>query len=341
MKVIQITTSPHQHKGHCLSVFLPMWFAGTTDGDNPIARGLKYGIKPEIQITKEDVAHLVRKGLVYLNQKKVPHLPYEIKGKSKIIIGLPDDFTNELANKVNNNKNNSTSKNQEMKKSASFTKKDIIFEDESMVIINKPSGLPSQSTLNIFEDHALSALMSYYLENNKGIKAPYLNLMHRLDKDTSGLLLFSKKESANKYLTDLFEFRRMSKTYLAMTNKNPNYKDQQNFTISGLIKKSPQPNMPFYFAMDKNEGQTSETDFKIIKSNEKNFLIECHPKTGRSHQIRVHLKHAELPILGDVFYNPSSKTPRLMLHAWKLEFKHPISNTLMTIEAPIPNEFKI
>ncbi len=334
MKVIQITTSPHQHKGKCLSEFLPSWFSGQSDGDNPIARGIKYGIKPQVEITKDDVIHLVRKGFVYLNQKKVPHFPYDIKGKSKIIIGLPDDFLNDKKSK--------SSKNSDAKiKSASLTKKDIVFEDDSMVVIIKPSGLPSQSTLNIFEDHALSALMSYYLENNKGIKAPYLNLMHRLDKDTSGLLLFSKKESANKYLTDLFEHRRMSKTYLAVALKNPIYKDLQEFTISGLIKKSPQPNMPFYFTMDDKEGQTSETDFKILKSNEKSFLIECHPKTGRSHQIRVHLKHAGLPILGDIFYNPLFKAPRLMLHAWKLEFKHPISSKLLELEAPTPVEFSI
>ncbi len=334
MKVIQITTSPHQHKNQCLSVFLPMWFSGQSDGDNPIARGIKYGIPPEIKIEKEDITTLVRKGLIYLNQKKVPHLPFDIKGKSRIIVGIPDDFAFEK-HKAANKKEGS------FKKSAVLTKKDIVFEDDSMVVINKPSGLPSQSTLNIFENHALSALMSYYLESNKGIKAPYLNLMHRLDKDTSGLLLFSKKESANKYLTDLFEHRRMSKTYLAVTLKNPLYKKDQEFNVSGLIKKSPQPNMAFYFVMDEKEGQTSETDFKILKSNEKNFLIECHPKTGRSHQIRVHLKHAGLPILGDVFYNPLFKAPRLMLHAWKLEFKHPITEVLLQLEAPIPIEFKI
>lgn len=324
MKVIQITTSPHQHKNRCLSDFLPLWFSGQTEGDNPIARGLKYGISPEIQLQKQDVADLVRKGLIYLNQKRVPHLPFEIKGKSKIIVAIPDDFTTS-------------------KKTSGFriTKKDIVFEDDMMVILNKPSGLPSQSTLNIFEDHALSLLMAFYLENIKGIKAPYLNLMHRLDKDTSGLLLFSKKESANKYLTGLFEHRKMNKTYLALTLKNPLFETGQEFQIKGLIKKSPQPNMPFYFVMDDKQGLPSETDFKILNSNETQFLIECHPKTGRSHQIRVHLKHAGLPIFGDVFYNPLFKATRLMLHAWILEFKHPVSQIPLKIEAPIPAEFNI
>lgn len=319
MKVIQISVSAHQHQNMCLSEFLPLWFAGKTPGDNPIARGLKFKVPIQFHFTKEDIANFVRKGTIYLNAQKVPHLPFQIRGKSKIWIGLPDEWTKKTSFKLKAS--------------------DIAYEDQTLIAINKPSGLPSQSTLNIFEDHALSALMSYYMEKNKGVKTPYLNLMHRLDKDTSGLLLFSKKESANKKLTDLFEKRQIQKTYLAVSEKNKELKLHEKFQVKGLINKKPQPNMPFYFAMDDKEGLHSETDFQVLEVRDKNYLLECRPKTGRSHQIRVHLKHAKLPILGDEFYNPTSKAKRLMLHAWKLSFKHPENQTEMTLQAPAPVEF--
>lgn len=339
MRVIQISIQPHQHKNQCVSDFLALWFAGASEGDNPIARGIKYGIKPEVALSKTDIANLVRKGFIYYNGKKVPHLPFPAQGKCRLLVAIPEEFL-------------------KYKNEFSINEKNIVFEDEDMVIIDKPSGLPSQSTLNIFDDHALSSLMSFYIKKNKGLKAPYLNLMHRLDKDTSGLLIFSKKLGANKNLTALFESRKITKSYLAvtssivvkkldsnsephLTSENKSYSEGQTFKITGLIKKTPQPGMSFYFTLDPNEGQASETDFKVVKKTDKQLLIECFPKTGRSHQIRVHLKSCGLPILGDVFYNPESKTKRLMLHAWKLEFKHPVNGKPISVAAPIPAEFQI
>jgi 23S rRNA pseudouridine1911/1915/1917 synthase len=345
MRVLTLPLSPDQHRNMCLSEFLPLWFEGKTPGDNPIARGLKYGIKPQYSIDKNQVADLVRKGLIYLNSTKVPHLPFQIRGKSKIILALPEEFLKQ--------------------KSYVMTKNDIVFEDEFMIVINKPSGLPSQSTLNIFEDHALSSLMAYFIKKNTGIKSPYLNLMHRLDKDTSGLLMFSKKESANKFLTNLFEDRKIEKTYFAVSDavvKNSDRKVQsdllkstnpsnsldlnnlfvhQKFSVKGYIQKKPQPHMPFYFVLDPKDGLYSETNFEILKIENNKCYIACHPKTGRSHQIRVHLKHIGLPILGDNFYNPLSKHDRLMLHAWKLKLNHPKTNLELILTAAPPKSFEI
>ncbi len=370
MLVLQISAHPHQHKNQCISNFLELWFQGRSEGDNPIARGLKFGIKPKLQLNSEDISQLVRQGLIFYNQKKVPHLPFTAHGKCKFIVALPENlFKN---------------KNQKLEIKKALGQNDIVYEDEYIVVVNKPSGLPSQSTLNMFEDHALSQLMSFYLKKNKGLKAPYLNLMHRLDKDTSGLLLFSKKLSANKNLTALFEKKKIKKTYLAIVNKEidphsikvkpiitkcpdntsinfrfseladnagtnlPASKDENfnilgdflKFSVAGFIKKSPQAQHSFYFEMDSKEGLKSETDFRIMKDLKSNFLLECLPKTGRSHQLRVHLKAIGYPILGDVFYNPNSSAKRLMLHAWKLNFKHPAYQKELQIETEVPTEFK-
>lgn len=325
MRILQISANPGQHKNLCLSDFLSLWFSGQSEGNNPIARGLKYGVKSQVTISKDDIVNLVRKGYIYYNQKKVPHLPFKAQGTCKILIAIPDEILNRHQIKSN--------------EAHKLSQKDIVFEDQDMVVINKPSGLPSQGTLNVFDDNALSSLMSFYIQKNKGLKAPYLNLMHRLDKDTSGLLMFSKKIAANKNLTDLFESRKINKTYLAGVLKTNDFHMNQSFKVSGLIKKSPQPGMSFYFKMDEKEGLPSETNFKIIAEDSERFLIECSPKTGRSHQIRVHLKSVGLPILGDIFYNPQSKSKRLMLHAWKLEFKHPMNQKILNLEAPAPESF--
>lgn len=359
--MLQISAHPHQHQNQCISEFLELWFQGKSPGDNPIARGLKFNIQPKITLSKDDITVLVRRGLIYYNQKKVPHLPFKAQGKCKFLIALPEflfaksqsghaDLNSQLSQK---NKTGSSSENSNPK---ALSEKNIVFEDSDLVIINKPSGLPSQSTLDIFEDHALSQLTSYYLEKNKGLKAPYLNLMHRLDKDTSGLLIFSKKIAANKNLTALFESRKIEKSYLAAAEKvsseralatdleqpqaKTKYLEGDTFKVSGLIKKDPLPGMSFHFSMDPKEGQSSETDFKIIRETSKHLILECFPKTGRSHQIRVHLKSVGLPILGDVFYNPTNKFARLMLHAWTLKFKHPVTGQSMSVEAPVPPEFK-
>ncbi len=339
MRVFQISVHPHQHNNKCIADFLYLWFLGSSPGDNPIARGLKYGIAPKVKLTKADFTDLVRKGFIYYNQKKVPHLPFEAKGKCKIIVLLPDSYFAKPVNIASDKLSDKISEKLSAKLSDKITAKNIVFEDSDMVIINKPSGLPSQSTLDIFEDHALSQLMSYYLLKNQGLKAPYLNLMHRLDKDTSGLLMFSKKISANKNLTALFETRKIQKTYVAVAQKTKPLNVGDTFKVSGFIKKDPQPGMSFYFSMDDHEGQTSETDFKIITSTPSHLGFECSPKTGRSHQIRVHLKSVGFPILGDVFYNPKSNFKRLMLHAWRLQFKHPTSGAPTVVTAPLPQEF--
>lgn len=356
MKVFQITAQAHQHKNQCLSVFLYKWFNGDIEGLNPARQSLQKGKSLEIKITNEHIVDCVRRGLVYLNQKQVPHLPFPIFGKCKILIAFPDEILG-------------------LKKSSfQFQKKDLLFEDDSLVAINKPSGLASQSTLQLFEDHALSCLYAYYLnltlkQKSKGgrppIKAPYLNLMHRLDKDTSGLLMFSKKVSANKALTSLFENRKIQKTYLAISEITIDEKENNlgskteildqitsdyffkkandSFEVKGLILKTPQENKAFYFSLNKKNGQSSETFFKILKSSQdkQHLLLECSPKTGRSHQIRVHLKTVGFPILGDPFYNKALKNQNLCLHAWKLNFKHPESSKRIEIQSPIPDSFPL
>lgn len=334
MKVIEITASVKEHKSMCISDFLVKWFAGQIQGTNVPYLSLQKKIKvpkrlaPNTEITKEHIIQSVKDGLVFLEQKKVPHLPYTLRGKAKILIGLKNKSLGFEENQIR------------------ISKQNILFEDNELVAIDKPESVPSQSTFHVFEDHIKSLLYEYYLNSLKGLKAPYLALCHRLDKDTSGVLLLAKKVSINKGIADIFNKKQIQKTYLALVNNNPQAKiklqEGQKFEVKGLIKKTPTPKHPFYFSMHPTEGQTSETQFKVLKMTQDKILLECQPITGRSHQIRVHLKSLDLPILGDPFYGLGAKEcPRLALHAKALKFIHPQTKKALNIESNTPKLFKI
>lgn len=329
MKVIEITANVKEHKSMCVSDFLVHWFSGQVSGMNIpyMAKQKKFKtperFAPQAVIEKTHIIQSVRSGLVFVDQKRVPHLPYPLKGKTRIIVG----FENATLGLASN--------------SYTFTKKNIVFEDQELVAIEKPHDLPSQSTFHVFEDHAKSLLYEYYLKNLKGIKAPYLALCHRLDRDTSGVLLFAKKTSINKGMSDLFANRKIDKSYLAIVRTDQGTKPlQDQFIVKGLIKKTPTPKHPFYFSIHPSEGQSSETHFKVLNKNNTYALLQCSPITGRSHQIRVHLKHMGFPIYGDPFYgNGSKEFERLALHSSSLKFIHPTTKKSTEILAKTPQSF--
>ena len=207
---------------------------------------------------------------------------------------------------------------------------DILFEDEYFLAVNKPSGLPCQATLDTNRVHLFGELQKQY---------PNLALHHRLDRDTSGVMVFAKKKEANIPLAEMFEKHRIQKTYNCLTAKKAG---PSEFTVKNFLAP---------FAKSRKEktrmilvhkgGQTAETHFKILETLQKGFLIEAQPKTGRMHQIRVHLSSRGMGIFGDDLYSAPKEpvAPRLMLHALRLEFQHPFTQEAMQIEAPLPSDF--
>ena len=240
----------------------------------------------------------------------MPFLPYKIfkKGKAQIYLNLPGF-------------NVSSS---------------IIYEDKWILAINKPSRLPSQSSLKFLQDHAHSAVQCY-LRNKKFQTSPPLYLLHRLDTDTSGVLLFSKKASANKEIQKQFESRTIKKSYLALSTSEKNSKASAKIVTSYMAKRGDKKHAFKFASVDKKTvgAKRAETKLEPLKSLDNKHLFLISPKTGRSHQIRVHLKEEGFPILGDSFYG-GERALHLHLHAWKLSLKHPISQEDLTIEAPPP-----
>jgi len=195
-------------------------------------------------------------------------------------------------------------------------KAQILFEDEYLIAFNKPPGKTSESF------------------------SPYF-LVHRLDKDTSGVILLAKNPQIQEAITDLFRKRKMDKTYLAICDGSPAHDEWVIDNYLG-VKVRYQGGV-LYGRTTKQKGKRAITQFKVLKRGIYATLLEAKPLTGRTHQIRVHLKEFSHPVLGDFQYAKSFVCPkfprRQMLHAWRLGFVHPITGEKKVIEAPIVKDF--
>jgi len=213
----------------------------------------------------------------------------------------------------------------------------IIYEDEILIAINKPSGLSTQGTEKSTKNNLYYQLQEYLDEREH--KKTYLALHHRLDAATSGIIIFCKNKNYNKYISELFKNNQIKKTYLAICEITDQKSLQNAWTTN-----APLINFPFkHYKKSKisKKGKISITHFKPIKTLNNYALIECLPQTGRLHQIRVHLSSCQLPIVGDFHYNKNFSNTPLMLHALELEFIHPINKKMIKLKAKIPEYFLI
>jgi 23S rRNA pseudouridine1911/1915/1917 synthase len=218
---------------------------------------------------------------------------------------------------------------------------DVIFEDKHLIVLNKAAGMVVHPGIGTGEDtmvHALLAHCEGELSGVGGVERP--GIVHRLDKETTGLLVVAKNDAAHRVLADQFASRTLKKEYVALVSGVPK-KDAG--TVDSAISRHP----VHRHRMTTGEGgRPSKTDWAIEKKFEEfAALIRCRIHTGRTHQIRVHLKSIGHPLLGDSTYgwkpNPALPVPpRVMLHAEHLVFTHPMSGKVMDLQAPLPADFK-
>ena len=200
---------------------------------------------------------------------------------------------------------------------------EILFEDHVLLAVNKPAGMPVHATLD-----KLRPSLQGVLEKQLGRS---LVLHHRLDLDTTGVVLFGKDPSINRAMTEMFRDRRADKTYWAVVEG----RWLESWTeVRSFIKKVGGRWTSF---SQGSGGDPAFTNFKVLLSNGDRTWIEAKPLTGRTHQIRLHCLDQKHPILGDATYG--KRDPHgvpMALHARKLEFDHPVSDKRITIEAPLP-----
>jgi 23S rRNA pseudouridine1911/1915/1917 synthase len=209
----------------------------------------------------------------------------------------------------------------------SYMNVDILYEDDHLLVINKPAGIDTHPN----EPHQVNSLLNgvaYYLQS-KG-QPTWVRHIHRLDRDTTGAILFAKHPLAGSVLDRMLENRHIKRTYLAL--------------VHGLMK-SKKGTIHEPIGRDRHHatrrrvspsGQDAITHFEVIDlyQNKNKSLVKCWLDTGRTHQIRVHLSHIGYPLVGDILYGGKLAAPRQALHAAKLEFVHPLTKELICCFAP-------
>jgi 23S rRNA pseudouridine955/2504/2580 synthase len=218
-----------------------------------------------------------------------------------------------------------------------FTKALVIFEDAQLVALNKPSGLSSQGGRG--QVHTLDELLWAFAR--KGHARP--RLIHRLDRDTSGVILTAKTKPAAGFLGKAVMARLFQKTYLAIVSPGPIVPAEGEIKVALRREEVGREAYIRVCKDDHPDAETARTVYRTLASTEDAALVELKPVTGRMHQLRVHLAHLGRPIVGDVRYGGAltlggQAVPRLMLHARALTFPHP-DGGLKTIEAEPPEDF--
>ncbi|MGB2128426.1 MAG: RluA family pseudouridine synthase [Flavicella sp.] len=213
---------------------------------------------------------------------------------------------------------------------------DILFEDNHIIIINKRSGDLVQGDKT--GDAPLSDILKEYLKikyNKPG--NVYLGVVHRLDRPTTGIVIFAKTSKALERLNKMLRNKEIDKTYWAVVKNKPTKRKE---TLINYLRKNPKNNKATVFNKETKDSKKAVLHYKILSSLTNYHLLEIDLETGRHHQIRAQLSHIKCPIKGDLKYGfpRSNKDAGIHLHAKKIQFIHPVSKELLKIEAPTPKD---
>ena len=210
-------------------------------------------------------------------------------------------------------------------------KLDIVYEDKELLVVNKPAGLLTISTDKEKEKTLFHKAYMYIKKKNKNNK---IFIVHRLDKDTSGIVLFAKNESIKLKLQNNWDNLAKERKYVAIVRGKL---DKDRGQIISWLKET--KTLLTYSSKVPNDGKKAITNYRVINTNDLYSFLDIEIKTGRKNQIRVHMKDIDTPILGDHKYGPKDGFRRMHLHAYRLVIEHPISGRILEFETNIPNEF--
>ena len=210
---------------------------------------------------------------------------------------------------------------------------DIVYEDEDIIVINKPAGLPIHPSLNHYEDSLANGLAYYYESQGK----PFIfRCANRLDKNTSGLTVIAKHLVSANILSTMVKNRQFHREYYAIVRGTLAEKTGTIDAPIGRVDDS-----IITRQVDFENGERAVTHYEVIKENNGHSLVSIHLETGRTHQIRVHFKYIGHPLIGDHLYNPDFKyMNRQALHSHKIEFTHPITGSPISFVADLPTDMQ-
>lgn len=267
----------------------------------------------KLSISRSKVQKLIKEDKVLVNGKKV-NANYQVKLNDEI------EVNDELNYEINIEPEN--------------IPLDIVYEDDDLLVINKKSGMVVHPAPGHYTKTLVNALLYHFNIESKDKIRP--GIVHRLDKDTSGLMLVAKNEETHDKLAKMIATKEVERHYLAITD---GVIKEDSGTIDAPIGRD-QNNRQKMQVTDVN-AKEAITHFKVLKRFKKNTLIECILETGRTHQIRVHLAYIGYPIVNDPTYNKGKATGfGQMLHSKSIKFHHPRTNKELYFEKEPPQEFK-
>lgn len=206
---------------------------------------------------------------------------------------------------------------------------DIIYEDEDLLVLNKPAGMPIHPSLNNYTNSIANALAYYFQSQGK----PFIfRCCNRLDRDTSGLTIVSKHLVSGSILSDMTKYREVHREYLAIARGSVTPSEG---TIQAPLGRK--EGTIIERTVDWEHGEDAVTHYKVVKEANGHSLVSLRLETGRTHQIRIHMKYLGYPLIGDYLYNPDMEyMTRQALHSHHMEFTHPITGEHMSFTAPLP-----
>ena len=271
----------------------------------------------DTDITRTSAQRLIEDGNILVNGKNAK-VSYKIQENDKISVEIPEPKQIELK--------------------AQNIPIEIIYEDSDIIVVNKPKGMVVHPANGNPDGTLVNAIMAICKDSLSGIGGEIRpGIVHRLDKDTSGLLIVAKNDNAHVKMSEQIKNHEVKKTYIALVRGV--FKENEA-TIDMPIGRSTSDRKKM--AVNKN-GKNAITHIKVLKRFDKYTLLQVNIETGRTHQIRVHLSHIGYPIVGDYTYSNGKNEFDVIgqcLHAQKLEFKHPITQKDMCLEAELPQYFK-
>ena len=208
---------------------------------------------------------------------------------------------------------------------------DIVYEDEDLLVLNKPAGMPIHPSLNNYTNSIANALAYYFQSQGK----PFIfRCCNRLDRDTSGLTIVSKHLVSGSILSDMTKYREVHREYLAIARGSVTPSEG---TIQAPLGRK--EGTIIERTVDWEHGENAVTHYKVVKEANGHSLVSLRLETGRTHQIRIHMKYLGYPLIGDYLYNPDMEyMTRQALHSHHMEFTHPITGEYMSFTAALPED---
>lgn len=273
-------------------------------------RRLKDYLKNRLHLSGRNIKRLAMDRQIYVDRRRV-HLDYKIRGGERLVLNLDREEDQDMA-----------------RVAMDLT---IVYEDSSLVVVNKPPFLVVHPTRNHQDDTLTNGLLWHFQETND---PAIVRLVSRLDMNTSGLVLVAKNQFTHSAFARAKAGEKPLKTYLAITAGHW-------AEPAGLIDAPIHwPDKQDYRRMVDEAGQPSRTRYKVLEEFSDFSLVEFILETGRTHQIRVHASHLGHPLVGDELYGGPllEEKPRQFLHAWKLQFRHPMTGQELSLKALLPQD---